>query len=255
MYVALADNYVNSAANTRRRPASRRRVEPQVAVPFLYRRLVFHNHPMPRKTTSKVPPSRKRRTGEEARTAILDAAEQRLVASGPAGIRLQEVAADVGVSHPTVLHHFGSREALVEAVVVRAIDSLHAGIVAAVSTTAPEQPDKVAALLENVYDTLVAGGHARALFWLALSGYAPSVEELRIKSVAEVVHANRRSRRTSKKRMPPFEDTYFTLLLPALALLALSIIGEQRPEGASEDDVYGPKRFRAWLARLIHAHL
>jgi AcrR family transcriptional regulator len=210
---------------------------------------------MPRKSTSEVSPPRKRRTAEEARTAIIDAAERRLVASGPGGIRLQEVAADVGVSHPTVLHHFGSREALVEAVVARALDSLHAGLVAAVSATPERHPDRVAALLESVYDTMVAGGHARALFWLALSGYTPTMEELRVESVAKVVHAKRRLRRTSKKGAPPFEDTYFTLLLPALALLALSVIGEQRPEGASEDDVCGPKRFRAWLARLIHAHL
>jgi len=37
---------------------------------------------------------------------------------------LQEIAADVGVSHSTILHHFGSREALVEAVVTRALDGL-----------------------------------------------------------------------------------------------------------------------------------
>src|SRR5260221_641713 len=65
--------------------------------------------PMPRKSVMEDPLPRKRRTADEARTAMLDAAEQRLVASGPAAIRLQEVAADVGVSHPTVLHHFGNR--------------------------------------------------------------------------------------------------------------------------------------------------
>ena len=58
--------------------------------------------------------ARVRRTAEDARAAILDAAERRLGATGPGGIRLQEVAADVGVSHSTVLHHFGSREGLVE---------------------------------------------------------------------------------------------------------------------------------------------
>src|SRR5271165_5143251 len=97
---------------------------------------------MPRKPTTKARRPRRRRTGEEARTAILDAAEQRLVASGPAGIRLQEVAADVGVSHPTVLHHFGSREGLIEAVVVRALDSLHAGLLAAMNAS-PQGADQL----------------------------------------------------------------------------------------------------------------
>src|SRR5580693_3024846 len=93
--------------------------------------------PMPRKPLLARPRDeapRRRRTAEQARSAILDAAERRLVADGPGAIRLQEVAKDVGVSHPTVLHHFGSREGLVEAVVARALDSLHGGLLAAVQT-------------------------------------------------------------------------------------------------------------------------
>src|SRR5580700_6321803 len=125
---------------------------------------------MPRKPSPE--PARKRRTAEEARAAILDAAERRLVESGPAAIRLQEVAADVGVSHPTILHHFGSREALVEAVVRRALDSLHAQMLAAVGSS-PGSTDKVAALLDAVFDMFASGGHGRTFLWLALSGYAP----------------------------------------------------------------------------------
>src|SRR5271156_1126604 len=122
---------------------------------------------MARRTESKAPVVRKRRTAEEARSAILDAAGRRLAAAGPAGIRLQEVAADVGVSHPTVLHHFGSREGLIEAVVARALDSLHAGLLEAVQ--APEKgTDAVEALLDRVADTMVNGGHARTFLWLAL---------------------------------------------------------------------------------------
>ena len=63
-----------------------------------------------------VSPRAPRRTAEETRAAILDAAERRLKASGPASIRLQDVAAEAGISHPAVLHHFGSREGLVQAV-------------------------------------------------------------------------------------------------------------------------------------------
>jgi AcrR family transcriptional regulator len=191
---------------------------------------------------------RKRRTAEQARSAILDAAERRLVAAGPGAIRLQEVAADVGVSHPTVLHHFGSREGLIEAVVVRALDSLRAVLVATVRAS-PERSGQVEAMLDGVFEALVDAGHGRAFLWLALSGYAPTVEELRVRSVAEAVHEVRKERRKQAgKRVPPFEDTYFTVLLPALALLSLSVIGH-------EDDPEGPARFRAWLAKIIHHHL
>jgi AcrR family transcriptional regulator len=203
---------------------------------------------MPRTPAPRPEARRKRRTAEQARSAILDAAERRLVAAGPGAIRLQEVAADVGVSHPTVLHHFGSREGLIEAVVVRALDSLHAVLLATVRAS-PEHPGQVEAMLAGVFEAFTNGGHGRAFLWLALSGYAPTVEELRVRSVAEAVHEIRRERhKRAGKRVPPVEDTYFTVLLPALALLSLSVIGH-------EDDPEGPARFRAWLARLIHRHL
>src|SRR5580704_3265015 len=149
---------------------------------------------MARRQPAKPPLPRKRRTGEEARTAILDAAERLLVVAGPAGIRLQEVARDVGVSHPTVLHHFGSREGLVEAVVARALDSLHRSLLAAVGAS-PQGPDQLAALLDSCYDALVRSGHGRAFVWLALSGYAKTMEALRVHTLAEAVHEVRRAKR------------------------------------------------------------
>ena len=51
-----------------------------------------------------------RRTAEEARRLILDAAEKRLAQQGPEGLRLQDIARDIGISHPAILHHFESRE-------------------------------------------------------------------------------------------------------------------------------------------------
>jgi AcrR family transcriptional regulator len=200
------------------------------------------------------PPPRKRRTAEDARTAILDAAEQRLVASGPAGIRLQEVAADVGLSHPTLLHHFGSREGLVEAVVARALDSLHAPLLEAVRGS-PQGPDQLTKILDGVFDALANHGHGRAFLWLALSGYAPTMEAFRVRVLAEAVHAVRCEHRRGEDPMPTFEDTYFTVLLPALALLALSVTGRPGHDGEGDDEVCGATRFRAWLARRVHEHL
>ena len=220
---------------------------------------------MARKAPPKQRAPRKRRTAEEARTAILDAAESALVASGPAGIRLQEVAAVVGVSHPAILHHFGSREGLIEALVSRALDSLHAGLLAAVQE-APKETDQIAAMLDSVYDTL-KGGNARAFLWLALSGYAPTMEQFHVQSVALAVHEVRTGLWKAKgKAVPPVEDTYFTVMLPALALLAMAVTTTQTPGGrpgtgkarrapAEEEEEQVARRFRAWLARIIHEHL
>src|SRR5579872_2169387 len=63
---------------------------------------------------------------------VLAATEKRLIVAGPGGIRLQEVAADAGVSHPTVLHHFGSREQLVKAVIARSLHAINTALVLAI---------------------------------------------------------------------------------------------------------------------------
>src|SRR5262245_30830908 len=74
---------------------------------------------------------RKRLTAEAARARILAAAERRLSEVGPEGLRLTELAAELGVSHPAILHHFGSREELVAAVVAGAIARLNARLIEA----------------------------------------------------------------------------------------------------------------------------
>ncbi len=163
----------------------------------------------------------------------------------------------MGVSHPTVLHHFGSREGLIEAVVARALSSLHAGLVAAIQT-APKGPDQIATLLDRVSEVLESGGHARAFLWLALAGYDSTIEQLHVRSLSEAVHEVRRARRAElgkekkTKPLPPLEDTYFTVLLPALALVSLSVTMGSRAKGGEPGEA---QRFRAWLARLIHDHL
>ncbi len=67
------------------------------------------------------PASTRRRNLAETRGAILDAAERRLIDGGPDAVRLEKIAADAGVSHPAILHHFGSREGLVEAIVLNGL--------------------------------------------------------------------------------------------------------------------------------------
>jgi AcrR family transcriptional regulator len=214
---------------------------------------------MARRTPSTTPPpsARKRRTAEEARVAILDAAERQLVARGPSGIRLQEVAAEVGVSHPTVLHHFGSREGLLEAVVARSLDSLHADLLRTIQAS-PKTSDQVTLLLDRVYATLAGTGHARAFLWLALAGYEPSIEQLHVRALSEVVHEARCAmvkQTTPKKKLPTFEDTYFTMLLPALALMAMAVTAPKGAKASEDDEPCSPRRFRAWLGKLIHQHL
>src|SRR3954468_15791630 len=94
------------------------------------------------------PPSirRQRRTPEEARRLILEAAQDLLARTGPDGLRLQEIAAAAGISHPLILHHFGSREGLVRALTQRAVSELRDKLLAALGSaeySLEEQLDRV----------------------------------------------------------------------------------------------------------------
>ena len=53
-------------------------------------------------------PIRRRRTAEDARAEALAAARRILLDKGPAAMTLKAVAAEVGVTHANLLHHFGS---------------------------------------------------------------------------------------------------------------------------------------------------
>ena len=201
---------------------------------------------------------RKRRTAEQARTAILDAAERRLVEAGPSGIRLQEVAADVGVSHPTVLHHFGSREALVEAVLERVQQSIYTPILEALRTTSLEE-DAMARLLDRVFEAVGRRGLARVLFWLTLQGAELPDEREPLRAVVDVAHEVRRQKRAHggrATRPPSLEDTRFAVVLATLAMTAKSVLGRHLFEsvGLGADDAV-QQRFRAWLAKLLVKHL
>ena len=204
----------------------------------------------------KIRPARRRRNAAEAAKAILDAAEKRLIRVGPAGIRLQEVAADAGVTHSNVLHHFGSRGLLVKAVITRALAEIHLQIIEALQSSTGEE-GQLAALLDAVFDALTRTGHARVLMWLALEGHRIENADVKLSDVIDATHAMRKAKQPPEHR-PPLrrEDTAHTVVLGALALVGSAVMGPTLFEnaGLGADAQTGP-RFRRWLARLMVRHL
>lgn len=202
---------------------------------------------MPRSPRKKEP--RVRRTAEDARAAILDAAEAMLSAHGAAGVRLQDVAEAAGMSHPTVLHHFGSRDGLLAAVADRALSTLRIGALSKLT----DEPGlgAVERLLEAVAAQMADGGRARTLMQLTLAGAGGGVAGLGLGPLIDAVHAVRvRIWADEGRKKPSREDTQFTVLMTAMSLLSLSVLTEG--EGARGLDV---ARFRAWLAKLVHRQL
>lgn len=194
---------------------------------------------------------RRRRSAEEARLQILEAAQRRLAASGPEGLRLQEIAADVGISHPAILHHFGSREGLLEALATHTAEGLNREIAARLETGAPDLRE----ILALTRDTLASQGQARLLAWLALSGRLTAEKPRPLGSLVEVAQARRSRHRAETGGAPPDpEDTAHAILLVAFSLFADVLIGDLlrvsmgHPSG-------GEERFQDWLAALLEEHL
>ncbi len=114
---------------------------------------------------SRGPTKRIRRTSDEAKRVILDAAESLVSHNGPGGLRLQDVAAVVGLTHPVILHHFGSRDGLMRALNERILDDLHQRLFSILQRYEKPSLDIVDQLLDSVF-TVFRGGLAQRLVWL-----------------------------------------------------------------------------------------
>jgi len=197
--------------------------------------------------------TRKRRSAEDAREEILVAAERQLAIGGPSALRLTELADEVGISHPAILHHFGSREGLVSAVVERAVRTLQNELIDALSGGG----DDKAALFDRVHETLATRGAARLMAWLLLAGYEPLAGDVIRKKWRAIIDLTHTARVAGVKGTPPaYEDTAFTNLLSALALFGLALVGPATFELAGLGR--NPRvnaRFRAWLGKLLAEHL
>jgi AcrR family transcriptional regulator len=184
---------------------------------------------------------------------ILEAAERRLLGGGPEAIRLQEIAADAGISHPAILHHFGSREGLVEAMVLRGITNLQAQFLE--GWPSAKEPD-IEGVLDRFYEVASHRGIARMLAWLILSGQGnrtmtPGV----FKPAAERMHAGRvRRALNQRRRSPELEETLFAATLLFILVLGDSLFGPSVRRaiglGSGADST---RRYRRWLSKTVEA--
>jgi AcrR family transcriptional regulator len=115
------------------------------------------------------PARRQRRTSEEARTLALVSARKLLLTSGPDAITLQAVAADLGMSHTNLIHHFGSAGGLHVALMREMVSELTATIESAVTRLRAGQGD-VRDFVDIVFDAFDAGGAGQLAAWISLSG-------------------------------------------------------------------------------------
>ncbi|MGH7822490.1 MAG: TetR/AcrR family transcriptional regulator, partial [Candidatus Binatia bacterium] len=205
---------------------------------------------------------RRRRSVDEARRAILAAAERRLVRGGAEAVRLEDVAGDVGMSRPAVLYHFGSRQGLLRALMHHAIEGMQQDLIRVLATpgradTRLSRSERTFQTLERIADVFDRRGHARMVAGLILSGrdLKKSVAGTGV-AFAQVVHALRSQRRAERGgEAADFEDSLSGLTLIFVALFGDALVGAlaRLAFGLAGDDG-GARRFRRWFAELIEAY-
>jgi len=194
---------------------------------------------------------------------ILGATERRLIHGGPEAIRLQDIAADVGISHSTILHHFRSRERLLAALAERAIEELQRELLAILATRRPNDPlsnraARSAEMLERIHRLFEGRGYARLFAGLILSGRKL---QRRIRGTcrefAREMHDSRVERRIEdRKPAPSWEDTVFTLTTAWVTVFGDSLFGPiARATVGLPDDAETGRRFHRWMADRVEGYV
>ena len=204
------------------------------------------------------PRRRPRQSAEQTQAEILDAAGRRLAEGGPDALRLQDIARDVGISHPTILHHFGSRDGLMEALERRATSALTEEVGRLLLSGRGVDDEGGVPLLESVGRAMKEGGLARLVAWWVLRDPSAHHEEAG-KITARVVELIRVRLEEEQDRLggqpPSREEIAFTVRLAVLAMFGDALIGNQLAQAAATKKDAESERFRAWLGQLLAAHL
>ena len=181
-----------------------------------------------------------RRTPEEARALILEVAASRLSAHGIEGLNISGVARDAGMSHGTVIHHFGSTGAMRQALLAHMTRDLLADVMSALDHDEPP-----ARVLTRLFDQLSRDGHGRLLAWLALDQQALAAPGGSSDMFKDVI-------RRVAERSGDESDARQLVYLVAMAALGMGICGDSI---AGLIGVTGAERqaFPAWLAALLRS--
>jgi AcrR family transcriptional regulator len=199
--------------------------------------------------------SRTRRSADEARQAILEAAEKRLIEHGPGAIKVQTIARDLGLTDAAVHYHFGSQDGLVDALIrfggARLKDAVHQAVASWTGDTVD-----VPRLVGLIRDTYGDRGYARLAAWMALAGWKSRSGGM-YGELVERVHAARVHRARQMRLVEPArEDTQHLVVLLNLVLFADGISGSafRRSVGLRADAAAG-QRFREWFTELLELYL
>jgi AcrR family transcriptional regulator len=190
-----------------------------------------------------------RRSPEEARRLILDAAEAGMASRGPAGIRLQDVARAAGVSHSNVLHHFGSRAGLIEALNRRTVEDLKS-VLLEMMKAAHSSTEDIIGLAFAAY----RNGLAQRTLWVL---QAPTRRGAQTLPVFEEVVAALEGRLlgTASPRVNVDKAHIRAIVhLTTIAAFGDALIGARLRRCSSADEPAARRRFEKWFGALLDTY-
>ncbi|RBP53464.1 TetR/AcrR family transcriptional regulator [Arenicella xantha] len=184
---------------------------------------------------------------QAAKTAILDAAEAIMVEVGPAGLRISAVAKKAGMAHPNIIHHFGSREGLIDAVAHRVGQRATERITNAIDKALSAPPQDRVAAITQILETVYPGDEGRAAVWLYLGGASSSLKP----NMQRIVELSHRFRQTIDADVQP-ANTKRLVMLITLALVGEVVSGHTIKEALGFDNTEGDRaHFKQWLAEIL----
>jgi len=203
------------------------------------------------KAKSVIKNKRIRRSPADARQLILEAAEADMAVGGPAGLRLQEVAKAAGVSHPTILHHFGSREGLIQALNLKNIEHLKTVLLNVMSAGPSSSRDPITSTFAAYRD-----GLAQRMVWL-MQSQAPmgAVGLPAFDQLVEALHAMR-LRIAELNQTFDIADTRAIVHLVTIAAFGDAILGKRlrRAEGPDEEAAQRAW-FEDWFGEVLNVYM
>jgi len=184
---------------------------------------------------------------EQAQEVILDAAEEVIVAVGPAGLRISAVAKKAGMAHPNIIHHFGSREGLINALAQRVGQRSADRVTEAIKRATQASPGDRVDAMTHVLDTAYPGDEGKAAVWLHLSGAESSLKS-NMERIVQLSHSLRQTIDSDAS----LDNTNRLVMLITLALVG-EVVSGQGVKGALGfgNSQNSRAHFRRWLTEIL----
>jgi len=184
---------------------------------------------------------------EQAQEVILDAAEEVIVAVGPAGLRISAVAKKAGMAHPNIIHHFGSREGLINALAQRVGQRSADRVTEAIKRATQASPENRVDAMTHVLDTAYPGDEGKAAVWLHLSGAESSLKS-NMERIVQLSHSLRQTIDSDAS----LDNTNRLVMLITLALVG-EVVSGQGVKGALGfgNSQNSRAHFRRWLTEIL----